>query len=106
MSQHGTAFRHRIGRLARLFGSADHSELVLEDGVLRLGFLDGSAETLQPSDVVSPIRLRKGLFWYSVRMRHRDGRRLRVAGIRRAEAQALGSMLEAWAAPALQRYFA
>jgi DNA helicase-4 len=106
MSQHGTAFRHRIGRLARLFGFADHNEVVLENGVLRLGLRDGRAETLLPGDVVSPIRLRKGLFWYSVRMRHRDGRRLRVAGIRRAEAQALGPMLEAWAAPALERYFA
>jgi len=106
MSQHGIAFQHWVGRLARLFGSAHHSEIVLADGVLRLGFRDGSAETLLPSDVVSPIRLRKGLFWYSVRMRHRDGRRIRVAGIRRAEAQALGPMLEAWVGPALQRYFA
>jgi DNA helicase-4 len=100
------AFQHRVGRLARLFGSADHREIVLESGVLRLGFRDGSAETLLPSDVVSPIRLSKGLFWYSVRFRHRDGRRIRVAGIRRAEAQTLGPMLEVWVAPALQRYFA
>jgi DNA helicase-4 len=106
MSQHGIAFHHRIGRIARLFGSADHGEIVLAGGVLRLGFRDGSAETLLPSDVVSPIRLSKGLFWYSVRIRHRDGRRIRVVGIRRAEAQTLGPMLEAWVAPALRRYFA
>ena len=106
MTQLGIAFQHRVGRLARLFGSADCREIVLENGVLRLGSRDGSAETLGPSDVVSPIRLRKGLFWDSVRFRHRDGRRIRVAGIRRADGQTIGPMLEAWVAPALQRYFA
>jgi DNA helicase-4 len=106
MSQRGTSFHYRIGWLARLFGSAGHSEIALADGVLRLGFRNGRPETLLPGDVVSPVHISDGLFWDSVSFRHRDGRRIRVAGLRHAEVPTLGPMLEAWVAPALERYFA
>jgi len=102
----GTAFHHRFGRLARLFGSARHSDIALDDDVLRLVLRDGSMDTLRPTDVGSPIHLSKGWFWSSLGFRRRDGRRIRMAGIRRADAQALSRILEIWAAPELQRYFA
>ena len=79
---------------------------MLADGVLRLGRRDGSTETLVPDDLVPQISHSKGLCWDSLSFRHRDGRRIRVAGIRRAEAPTLGRMLEAWVAPVRERYFA
>ena len=106
MLQHGINFHYRVGRLARLFGSADHSEIVLVDGVLRLDRRDGSTETFVPDDLVPSISHSKGRCWDSLSIRHRDGRRVRLAGIRRAEAQTLGRMLEAWVAPVRERYFA
>ena len=59
-----------------------------------------------PDDLVPQISHSKGLCWDSLSFRHRDGRHLRLAGIRRAEAQTLGRMLEAWLAPVRERYFA
>ena len=79
---------------------------MLADGVLRLDRRDGSTETLVPDDLVPQISHRKGRCWDSLSFRHRDGRHVRLAGIRRAEAQTLGRMLEAWVAPVRERYFA
>ncbi len=106
MPQHGADFHYRTGWLARLFGSADHNEITLADGVLRLGCRNGRTETLFPDNLVPSIRRRKGLCWDAFDLRLRDGRHLRVAGIRRADAQVLGRMLETWVAPVRQRYFA
>ena len=106
MTHHGTEFHYRFGWLARLFGSADYNEIVLADGVLRLERRDGGTEALVPDDLVPQISHRKRFCWDSLSFRHRDGRHVRVAGIRRAEAQTLGRMLEAWVAPVRERYFA
>jgi DNA helicase-4 len=105
MPAHGTEFHYRIGRLARLFGSADHDEIVLADGVLRIARRDGSTETLVPDDLVPQIRHRKGLCWDSLSFRHRDGRQLRLGGMRRADAQILERLLEAWLSPAREGFF-
>ena len=61
---------------------------------------------LDPDDLVPQISHSKGLCWDSLSFRLRDGRHRRVAGIRRAEAQTLGRMLEAWVAPVRERFFA
>ena len=106
MPQQGTAFQYRVGWFARMFGSAAYSEIVLAEGALRLCRRDGSADTLLPDDLIPSISHSQGLFWDSVGFRHRDGRRIHVGGLRRAEAQTLGQLLEALVAPARQRYFA
>jgi hypothetical protein len=106
MLQHEPTFHYRIGWFARLFGSADHNEIVLADRVLHLARRDGSNEMLDPDDLVPQISHSKGLCWDSLSFRLRDGRHRRVAGIRRAEAQTLGRMLEAWVAPVRERFFA
>ena len=105
MPPHEDTFHYRIGRLARLFRAAEYSEVVLADGVLRLGFRDGRTETLSPDHLVPSVRRGWGVFWVAFDLRHRDGQRVRIAGIRRGDARALERILEAWLAPVRQRCF-
>lgn len=106
MTQTDEGFRHQVGALARFLGMSGLREVALTGNQLSLVWANGRTETLQPDDLAPPIAVSSGIVWSAVRFRCGDGRRVRLGGIRRAEARSLGRMLEEWIAPARRRYFA
>lgn len=98
-------FHYVVGGIARLILPIRHREILLTRTQLLLAGPDGAGEAVLPEEIVPPIGRNNGWFWSTVDLQLHDGRSVSLAGVGKSEARQLVQMVDAWIAPARQRFF-